>query len=40
MAVSFTDSVKPHLTVLRFDYSGAREILLARMETRSSRPLA
>jgi hypothetical protein len=28
MAVSFTDSVKPHLTVLRFDYSGRTEILL------------
>ena len=30
MAVSFTGSVKPHLTVLRFDYSGVAKFLLAR----------
>jgi membrane protease YdiL (CAAX protease family) len=29
MAVSFTDSVKPHLAVLRFDYSESSKILLA-----------
>jgi hypothetical protein len=29
MAVSFTESVKPHLTVLRFDYSEGAEFLLA-----------
>ena len=29
MAVSFTESVKPHLTVLRLDYSGGTEFLLA-----------
>jgi hypothetical protein len=28
MAVSFTELVKPHLTVLRSDYSGAAGILL------------
>jgi len=28
MAVSFTDSVKPHLTVLRSDYSGVAKFLL------------
>jgi hypothetical protein len=28
MAVSFTESVKPHLTVLPFDYSWAIEIML------------
>jgi len=30
MAVSFTGSVKPHLTVLRFDYSGGPKFLLDR----------
>jgi len=29
MAVSFTGSVKPHLTVLRFDYNECAEFLLA-----------
>src|SRR6266403_1264581 len=29
MAVSFTESVKPHLTVLHFDYSERTEFLLA-----------
>ena len=29
MAVSFTESVKPHLAVLRSDYSGGAEFLLA-----------
>lgn len=29
MAVSFTDSVKPHLAVLQFDYNGSTRILLA-----------
>src|SRR6202008_1677911 len=28
MAVSFTESVKPHLTVLPFDYSWATEVTL------------
>jgi len=28
MAVSFTVSVKPHLTVLHFDYNGEAEFLL------------
>jgi hypothetical protein len=28
IAVSFTESAKPHLTVFRFDYSGVRGILL------------
>ena len=28
MAVSFTESVKPHLAVLRIDYSDAAEIVL------------
>ena len=28
MAVSFTESVKPHLTVLHFDYSERAEFLL------------
>jgi hypothetical protein len=28
MAVSFTESVKPHLTVLQFDYSERAEFLL------------
>ena len=28
MAVSFTESVKPHLTVLPFDYSWAIEVML------------
>jgi hypothetical protein len=31
MAVSFTESVKPHLTVLRSDYSDAAAFLLARV---------
>jgi hypothetical protein len=29
IAVSFTESVKPHLTVLQFDYSEGAEFLLA-----------
>jgi hypothetical protein len=29
MAVSFTESVKPHLTVLQFDYNDAAKFLLA-----------
>ncbi len=28
MAVSFTESVKPHLTVLHFDYSEGADFLL------------
>ena len=28
MAVSFTESVKPHLTVLHFDYSEGAEFML------------
>jgi len=28
MAVSFTESVKSHLTVLQFDYSGHEEVML------------
>jgi len=28
MAVSFTESVKPHLTVLQFDYSEGANFLL------------
>ena len=28
MAVSFTESVKPHLTVLQFDYSGGANVML------------
>jgi hypothetical protein len=28
MAVSFTESVKPHLAVLHFDYNGAAAFLL------------
>jgi hypothetical protein len=30
MAVSFTDLVKPHLTVLRFDYNERAKILQSR----------
>jgi len=30
MAVSFTDGVKPHLAVLRFDYSDVLPFVLAR----------
>src|SRR5439155_8909303 len=30
MAVSFTESVKPHLAVKRFDYSEVRPFVLAR----------
>jgi hypothetical protein len=29
IAVSFTESVKPHLTVLRNDYNGAQDFVLA-----------
>ena len=32
MAVSFTESVKPHLTVLPFDYSGDPDVMLPRAE--------
>ena len=37
MAVSFTDSVKPHLTVLPFDYSGSGKFLLGADVNFSSR---
>jgi hypothetical protein len=40
MAVSFTESVKPHLTVLRFDYSERAEFLRGVLETSSSCRLA
>jgi membrane protease YdiL (CAAX protease family) len=41
IAVSFTESVKPHLTVLRNDYSGAPEFVLAAvLENRDARKLA
>jgi len=33
MAVSFTDSVKPHLAVLRFDYNRAARFLLGTRRT-------
>jgi hypothetical protein len=29
MAVSFTDGVKPHLAVMRFDYNDVRRFVLA-----------
>jgi len=31
MAVSFTELVKPHLAVLRFDYNGATAFLLIHL---------
>ena len=33
MAVSFTDGVKPHLAVMRFDYSDVPPFALARNKT-------
>ena len=40
MAVSFTESVKPHLTVLQFDYSEHAEFLLASGENLFAGELA
>ena len=34
MAVSFTESVKPHLTVLRFDYNDAGAFVLVASASR------
>ena len=37
MAVSFTESVKPHLTVLRSDYNDAERFLLGMSGTYGHR---
>jgi hypothetical protein len=37
MAVSFTESVKPHLAVLRFDYNDAGQFLLGTRGTYGHR---